>query len=183
MSELWHVLKKSLHCRSDSSEVHNPQASRRDERKKHCKSVRDERNKRHSQNQVSHEIFFDRSSGEIKICPCYPTSQVHEEPPSRTTKLTIHSSKPACVHCDQCHVFSKKKVPQVKDSSHPPKSTPRRDCEDKIKSSDTVEEQENAPLHSGKITTFSGNMIEFQVFIYIEFDQITIEQFYISFTI
>ncbi|KAK8472343.1 hypothetical protein PHAVU_002G183450 [Phaseolus vulgaris] len=149
MSEVWHVLKKSLHCKSHSSEVHDPQESRRDERKKHSKSVRDERNKRQSENQVSHEIFFDRSSGEIKICPCYPSSQGHEdgngieEPPS----ATILSSKTLCVDCDECHVFSKKKV--VKDSNHhPPISTRHRQREDKIKSSHTVEQQENAHLHS-----------------------------------
>ncbi|XP_014506430.1 uncharacterized protein LOC106766195 [Vigna radiata var. radiata] len=139
MSEVWHVLKKSLHCRSHSSEVHDPQAKRRDQRNK------DERNKRESKNQLSHEIFLDRSSGEIKIFPCYPI----EEPPHSPakTKLTIVSSKTLCVDCDECVVFSKKKVP-VKDSNDPPISTCHRECEDKMKSSNTVEEQGNFHLHS-----------------------------------
>ncbi|XP_047170339.1 uncharacterized protein LOC124838708 [Vigna umbellata] len=140
MSEIWHVLKKSLHCRSHSSEVHDPQAKRIDQRKK------DERNKRQSKHQLSHEIFLDRYSGEIKIFPCYPT----EEPPSHSpakSKLTIVSSETLCVDCDECVVFSKKKVP-VKDSNDPPISARHRECEDKIKSSDTVEEQGNFHLHS-----------------------------------
>lgn len=168
MSEVWHVLKKSLHCRSHSSEVHDPQAKRRDQRNK------DERNKRESKNQLSHEIFLDRSSGEIKIFPCYPI----EEPPHSPakTKLTIVSSKTLCVDCDECVVFSKKKVP-VKDSNDPPISTCHRECEDKMKSSNTVEEQGNFHLHSGKISTFSSKMNIWSVYMYIVFDQLSWNNF------
>jgi len=162
MSEVWHVLKKSLHCRSHSSEVHDPQAKRRDQR-----------NKRESKNQVSHEIFLDRSSGEIKICTCYPIEEplshsprktkvsiVSSKTPSRCpAKTKLVSSKTHCVDCDECVVFSKKKVP-VKDFNNPPVSTRHRGFEDKMKSCDTVEEHQNH-LHSGKIDNFSSKMNQY----------------------
>ncbi|CAJ1938887.1 unnamed protein product [Sphenostylis stenocarpa] len=154
MSEVWHLLKKSLHCKSHSPEVHDPQASRSAQRKTHCKNVRDERNKRQSENQVSHEIFLDRSSGEIKICPCYPSSQgdedgngVEDPHPSRSTKPTIPSSKTVCVDCDECNVFSKKKWSLEKDSNHPPVLS-RHNERETTKSIETAEEHENVPQHS-----------------------------------
>lgn len=181
MSEVWHVLKKSLPCKPHSSEVHNPKGnSRCTQRKKHanieCSNVRDERNEKHFEQHVRHEIFLDRSSGEIKICPCCPCSHgnedckgVEESHPPRSTKRII-SAKTYCVDCDECNVFSKsKKVPlekEKKQSNDPPTSTRHHEFEEKLKSNDlptrhhegeenlnsidTVEEHDNIPAHSGK---------------------------------
>ncbi|RDX84118.1 Protein BCCIP-like protein, partial [Mucuna pruriens] len=151
MSEVWHLLKKSLPCKPQSSEVHDPKASRSTQRKKQVKIETQE------EKHVSHEIFVDRSSGEIKICQCYPCSHqgnedgkgVQEPYPLTSTKRVISSSKSHCVDCDECYVFSKKKVPRQKDSNVPPTSIPHHQFKERLKSIDTVEEEhDDIPEHS-----------------------------------
>ncbi|TKY59794.1 hypothetical protein E2542_SST16888 [Spatholobus suberectus] len=154
MSEVWHILKKSLHCKPHSSEVHEPKASRSSPRKKHGKiedsNVKAEKNKRDSEKHISHEIFLDGSSGEIKIGPFSQGNEdgkgVEEPHPPRSI---IPSSKTHCVDCDECNVFSSKsKGPREKDSNDPRTSTRHHECEEKLKSIDTTEEHDNIPEHS-----------------------------------
>ncbi|KAG5040803.1 hypothetical protein JHK85_013279 [Glycine max] len=156
MSEVWHLLKKSLRCKPHALEVHDPKAYSSTQRKPQGKIS----TQRHSlEDHVSHEIFLDRSSGEIMLCPCCPCSHegsedgkgVQEEPhPPRSTKRIIPSSKTHYVDCDECNFFSKKKVPLKKDSNDDlPISTRHHECDEKLKSTDTVEEHDhNIPEHS-----------------------------------
>ncbi|XP_027343287.1 uncharacterized protein LOC113855857 [Abrus precatorius] len=144
MSQFWHLLKKSLHCKPHSSEVHDPKASKRTQRK--MQSTIDSSNVKH----VSHEILLDSISGEIKICP-----QGNEDGkgakgshPHRSTKRIIPSSKTHFFHCDECNVFSKSKGSRQKDSTtDPPTSTRNYKGGEKLKSIDTVEERD-IPEHS-----------------------------------
>ncbi|XP_020222129.1 uncharacterized protein LOC109804713 [Cajanus cajan] len=157
MSEIWHLVKKSLHCKPQSSEVHDPKASRGTHQRKKIDQIdsSNEENQRHSERRVSHEVFLDRSSGEIMICPCCPCSQGHDHedgnkphpPRSTCCQRIIYSSKAYCV---DCHVFSKSKVPLEKDcSSGPPSSIRHHECEEKLQSTDFAEQHDdNIAEHS-----------------------------------
>jgi hypothetical protein len=116
MSEMWLNLKRSLHCKPQSSEVYDPKANRHHKIKNNKdKSVKNCINGT-MLNHVTHEIVFDSKSGEIK---CYPCFQNIEVPPSshRSIKGTTTSTKSYCVDCDECFIFSKSKVTIVKDSN------------------------------------------------------------------
>ncbi|GAU38873.1 hypothetical protein TSUD_67360 [Trifolium subterraneum] len=110
MSEVWLILKRSLHCKPQSSEVHDPKANRHHK----IKNNKDKSVKNGTMlNHVIHEIVFDSKSGEFK---CYPSFQnIEVPPPYRSTKATKTSTKSRCVDCDGCFVFSKPKVKIVKD--------------------------------------------------------------------
>ncbi|KAK7399920.1 hypothetical protein VNO78_11117 [Psophocarpus tetragonolobus] len=153
MSEVWHHLKKSLHCKPHSSEVHDPTACRTTTQRKIQGKINSQE---HSDRHISHDIIVDRSSGEIKICPCYPVySQgnqygkgIEDDPhPPRSTKRIVPSSKSHCVDCDECNVFSKKKIPVKKAYRDPPTSTHHDECKGKL-SVQTVEEGDNIPENS-----------------------------------
>jgi len=123
MSEVWLYLKKSLHCKPQSSEVYVPEANTHHKRENGLNHS----NKKLSSpeyladnvmlNHVSHEIVVDSKSGEIKICPCYPNSKSIEDRKGvdRSIKGIIASTKTHCVDCDECCIFSKPKVKVIKD--------------------------------------------------------------------
>jgi len=109
MSEVWLYLKKSLHCKPQSSEVYVPKANTHHKREYLADNV--------MLDHVSHEIVVDSKSGEIKICPCYPNSKTIEDRKGvdRSIKGIIASTKTHCVDCDECCIFSKPKVTELKD--------------------------------------------------------------------
>ncbi|KAK7319181.1 hypothetical protein RJT34_03899 [Clitoria ternatea] len=152
MSDVWDLLKKSLPCKSHSSDVHDPKSSKSTERKKQGKiensRVKDESNK--------HEIVLDKFSGKIKMCPCYPyTSQgkaIQESHSCRSTKPLIPSTKTThFVDYDECSVLSEQSkvpVPLQKYSNDPPKSTPSYEsCEGSLEAIHNVQEPD-IPKHS-----------------------------------
>ncbi|OIW15267.1 hypothetical protein TanjilG_16517 [Lupinus angustifolius] len=88
MSKVWHSLKKSLHCKPHSTEVHDPSRTRHhnrsDQRKKHSKESHSKQGIPLSQgssdvlNLVTHEIVLDTLTGENKFCSC-PFPQNNED--------------------------------------------------------------------------------------------------------
>ncbi|XP_027192255.1 uncharacterized protein [Cicer arietinum] len=161
MSEVWLCLKKSLPCKPDSSEVHDPKANKH-HRRKNNKDKNDFSNvKDCTKSQansimlnpvcVTHEIVIDRKSGEIKICPCYPCSQSIEDGKGveGSSNRSMPSTKTYCVDCE-CGIFSKPKVKVVKDSRNGnfPTITCPREFGEKSNSLDTIEEEHDISEHS-----------------------------------
>ncbi|XP_045821750.1 uncharacterized protein LOC123914592 [Trifolium pratense] len=115
---LW--FKKSLHCKPQSSEVHDPKANRhhkiKNNKDKSVKNCINGSSSHHDMlNHVTHDIVFDSKSGEIKCYPCFQNNEVSSS--HRSTKGTKISTKSHYVDCDECFVFSKSKVTIVKESN------------------------------------------------------------------
>ncbi|KAJ1430589.1 hypothetical protein SESBI_07734 [Sesbania bispinosa] len=183
MSELWLKLKKSLPCKTHSSEVHDPKASRHQRKKQedhvNCSNIKEliHDSMRCSEKQpstpksqastamllnpVTHEIVLDSTSGEVKMCPCFPYPQNYSEDDKGVEGSNIHGSmkrtiptmETHCVDCDECNIFSKPKVLAQKDSNDPPTLVRHHQCGQKQKTLDTIEELDISE-HSGMDQSF-----------------------------
>ncbi|XP_061338508.1 uncharacterized protein LOC133285306 [Gastrolobium bilobum] len=149
MSEIWHSLKKSLHCKPHSLDVHDPMASGHHRSIKQGKIDSSKSQARNAiLNPVTHEIVLDSSSGEIKMCVCcpYPLSSEDGEGVEghhqRSTKRAISSRETHYVDCDECYIFLKPRVLVQKDCNGPPTLTCHQERGEKLKSLDTVEERD-----------------------------------------
>ncbi|MED6159395.1 hypothetical protein PIB30_041962 [Stylosanthes scabra] len=144
MSEVWSSLKKSLHCKPHSTEVHDPMTSRRRQqhhrkKTKQGKVIEGSNNNNNSEKQhsrclggiihdrVTHDIVVDAKSGKIKICPCHPHTQEEdggnkglEGSSNASTRRAMSLTKTECVDCYQCNGFLKQRAPVHKGSDNVP---------------------------------------------------------------
>ncbi|KAF1887838.1 hypothetical protein Lal_00023846 [Lupinus albus] len=112
MSKVWDSLKKSLHCKPNSTEVHDPSRTkhpnRSDQRKKHSKESHSKQGNSDALNLVTHEIVLDTLTGENKFC-CCPFPQNNEdaskcvESSYGSTRKNIISDKTYQVDFDDKH--------------------------------------------------------------------------------
>lgn len=132
--DFWLSLKRSLNCKPNPSEVHDPNSSthRSSQRNSNSKDFIQGRSKNHSEkprscspitsqrtndilNPITHEIVLDSSNnGGFRICRCCPCPLSDRggkevDGPQRSRRPTIASSSSRKTHhadCNECNLFS-----------------------------------------------------------------------------
>ncbi|KAJ1396594.1 Zinc finger C2H2-type [Sesbania bispinosa] len=131
MLEVCFSLKRTLQCKSNPKQVHDPKTSRHKKSNQRTKGI-------DISNPISHEIVLDSSNNETCRCPQSSSSSKDSEGSHRTRRPATPSRITNPIDYNEANVSSDTKMWIEMDSDDPSSSICRK-CGEKLKNLDAVE--------------------------------------------